>query len=82
MHLVGLYTYCRMMQGAYSVKLFSNTFACLASVEVNRPKADYRIWLKNMAVSNVIMSYRIQRLNCRLDEICFACREKVDNLVL
>jgi hypothetical protein len=44
--------------------------------------ADSGICLKDQAVYNVIMSYRIPRLNYRLDETCFACRQKVDNLIL
>ena len=56
-----------------SEERFSNTVAALTFVEADRPRADNRTWLKNVVVSNVIMSYRIQRLNCRLDDACFAC---------
>ena len=34
MHLVGLYTYCRMMHGAYSVKLI-HTFSSILLLNIN-----------------------------------------------
>ena len=50
-HLVGLYTYCKMMHGAYNVKLRYNIYL----PKLNKTTAWSRILLENLTLSSLLL---------------------------